>query len=273
MAQALVAVPADRFLPGSSATRSVSSGRRSLAGAALASLFLQSLGVLGLALLDRPFEPVAASRAIDVEVVIAPGVQTPAEPSRERPAEPARKMEQLTPSIETASSGVIEPSAAQPEQRPRPDPSSTLGLNQFPAKGAPVRVEKMRRDKHAERATDSAGSATAQAQELIRAVPVPMPAEHGDETMRYDVAVVGNLERAKQFPRRASQRRARGTAVVGFALDDAGRVLVAALLRSSGDRDLDGESLAVIHRAAPFPKPPPGARRTFAVDISFRLGG
>jgi colicin import membrane protein len=91
--------------------------------------------------------------------------------------------------------------------------------------------------------------------------------------MRYDVVVVGSLERAKQFPKQASRRRARGTAVVGFALDETGRVLVAALLRSSGDRDLDNESLAVIARAAPFPKPPPGVRRKFAVDIAFGMGG
>jgi TonB family protein len=110
-------------------------------------------------------------------------------------------------------------------------------------------------------------------QEPLRAVAVQKPLHSGEEPIRYDVAVLGQLEHAKHFPARAAKRRVRGTAIVGFALDASGRVLVASLLKSSGDADLDRESLAVVYRAAPFPEPPLGARRQFAVDISFGTGG
>lgn len=240
MKQDLVATSDDRFLPRSSTSASVCSHRRLLAGAALGSLFMQSaVSLLGLGLFERPFEPAAASREIEIEVAIEPVLPTPASPSRQRPAEPTRSEKSVMPALEKVSSGGIEPSAAQPEHVRRPNPSTTSSF----------------------------------AQERVRAVLVPMPTERGDKGMRYDVAVVGSLERAKQFPEQALQRHARGTAVAGFALDDAGHVLGMALLRSSGDRELDVESLAVIRRAAPFPKPPPGAHRKFAVDISLGMGG
>ncbi|ACB96505.1 energy transducer TonB [Beijerinckia indica] len=103
----------------------------------------------------------------------------------------------------------------------------------------------------------------------FRAVAVPMPSEDGDELMSYKVIVFGLLERAKHYPETALQRGARGRAVVGFSLDDAGRVINLELLQSSGEADLDVESLALVDRASPFPVPPPGAQRTFAAEIGF----
>jgi protein TonB len=35
--------------------------------------------------------------------------------------------------------------------------------------------------------------------------------------------------------------------------------------------DLDAESLALVNRAAPFP-PPPGAQRSFAIEVAFGMG-
>ncbi|WP_395698278.1 energy transducer TonB [Methylocella sp.] len=106
---------------------------------------------------------------------------------------------------------------------------------------------------------------------LFRAVAVPLPTEGGEEAMSYKVIVFGMLERAKQYPESARERGARGRAVVTFSLNDAGDVTKVSLLRSSGEADLDVESLALVARAAPFPKPPPGAQRDFAAEITFDM--
>jgi TonB family protein len=238
----MVACQGDRFLveplePGRSR-----SARFLVAGAALGSLLLHGLVPLGL--LGRPSDPVAAAAEIAIEVVVETARPALSEPSRERSGEPARTDDAAGhESAKARPEGLVPPAvqqvAAPPGRAPRALRPSSLGLDQ----------------------------------EAIRAVPVPTPVERGDEMTRYDVIILGRLERAKQFPRQASLRRARGTALVGFALDATGRVLIASLLKSSGDRDLDVESVALIGRAAPFPPPPPGARRQFAVDVAFGLGG
>ncbi len=107
--------------------------------------------------------------------------------------------------------------------------------------------------------------------EIFRAVAVPLPVEGGDEPLSYKEIVFGLLERAKQYPQTARERGARGSAVVSFVLDDAGELTNVSLVRSSGEVDLDVESLALVARAAPFPKPPPGAQRAYAAEITFGL--
>jgi periplasmic protein TonB len=101
------------------------------------------------------------------------------------------------------------------------------------------------------------------------AVTVPKPSDDGDEVVSYQTLIFGMLELKKQFPADALRRGAFGTALVAFVLNDDGTVQSEKILRSSGDAALDVESLALIQRAAPFPKPPPGAQKLFAVDITF----
>lgn len=104
---------------------------------------------------------------------------------------------------------------------------------------------------------------------LLRAVAVPKPTAEGDEALSYKTIVFGMLELAKQFPADARARGAQGTATIYFEINDDGSAKNIRLLKSSGDTELDAESLAVVLRASPFPKPPPGARRVFAADIEF----
>jgi periplasmic protein TonB len=105
---------------------------------------------------------------------------------------------------------------------------------------------------------------------VFRAAAVPLPAESGGEAMRYRFIVGGMLERVKHYPERALQR-AKGVATVGFVLDRSGGVASVVLLRSSGEADLDAESVALVNRAAPFPPPPPGAQHSFAIEVSFGM--
>ncbi len=101
----------------------------------------------------------------------------------------------------------------------------------------------------------------------FRAVAVPLPATTGGEATSYRVIVGGLLERVKHYPETARQRSAKGIATIGFVLDELGRIASVSLLRSSGEADLDRESVALVNRAAPFPPPPPGAQR-FLCDRS-----
>jgi periplasmic protein TonB len=107
------------------------------------------------------------------------------------------------------------------------------------------------------------------ASDSFRAMALPHPTDDGDDPMSYTMLVFSRLELAKKYPEAAFARGARGSAGIGFTLDDAGNVLDAELLVSSGDADLDEESLALVRRAAPFPPPPAGAKRRFDAVVTF----
>jgi TonB family protein len=106
----------------------------------------------------------------------------------------------------------------------------------------------------------------------FRAAAMPLPSESGGEAVRYSFIVGGMLERVKHYPETARQRRAKGTAIIGFVLDELGQITSVSLLRSSGEADLDAESVALVNRAAPFPPPPPGAQDSFAIEVAFGMG-
>jgi TonB family protein len=107
------------------------------------------------------------------------------------------------------------------------------------------------------------------APDSFRAMALPRPADDGDDPMSYTMLVFSRLELSKKYPEAAFTRGARGSAGIGFTLDEQGNVLDAELLVSSGDADLDEESVALVHRAAPFPPPPPGAKRRFDAVVTF----
>jgi periplasmic protein TonB len=68
--------------------------------------------------------------------------------------------------------------------------------------------------------------------------------------------LVGRLERFKRYPYEAQYRHQQGVVYLHFTMDRSGRVLTAAIGKSSGFDALDEEALALIHRAEPLPAPP-----------------
>ncbi len=69
--------------------------------------------------------------------------------------------------------------------------------------------------------------------------------------------LMGRLEQAKRYPDLARYRHQQGIAYLRFTIDRDGKVLSARIEKSSGYDLLDQETLALIQRAQPLPKPPP----------------
>jgi len=79
--------------------------------------------------------------------------------------------------------------------------------------------------------------------------------------------------RARILSRRPSARGQRGRVVISFRLSTSGGLRSARISRSSGNRALDRAALAAVRRAAPFPRPPNGARSgqlSFSIPFTFR---
>jgi protein TonB len=64
--------------------------------------------------------------------------------------------------------------------------------------------------------------------------------------------------------------RARGAATVSFSIASSGGLASVRVVRSSGSAALDRAALRLVQGAAPFPRPPSGARRSFSIQIEGR---
>jgi len=62
----------------------------------------------------------------------------------------------------------------------------------------------------------------------------------------------------------------KGTAVVSFSITGGGGLGGVRIASSSGNARLDQAALRMVQRAAPFPAPPPGARRSFSISVKGR---
>ncbi|SDW52468.1 energy transducer TonB family protein [Roseicitreum antarcticum] len=81
----------------------------------------------------------------------------------------------------------------------------------------------------------------------------------------YPGEVLRRIQRVRQ-----ARSPARGRVMVAFTVASGGDLTVVSVAQSSGNRALDQLALAHIRRAAPFPAPPPGARRQFSFEFVSR---
>lgn len=88
---------------------------------------------------------------------------------------------------------------------------------------------------------------------------------------KWQSRLLTHLERNKRYPPASRKRRQEGVAHVRFSIDTNGRVLSAAIARSSGFDVLDQEVLAMVRRASPVPAPPPGAPLTITAPVQFKI--
>ncbi|MBY5935646.1 TonB family protein [Tateyamaria omphalii] len=81
----------------------------------------------------------------------------------------------------------------------------------------------------------------------------------------YPGQVMRRIQRVRR-PRVSAQ----GAATVAFRVASNGGLSTVSVARSSGSAELDRAAMQVIQRAAPFPAPPQGARRSFSIQIQGR---
>jgi len=90
----------------------------------------------------------------------------------------------------------------------------------------------------------------------------------------YNQLVAAHLQRFKQYPPGAKAAGEQGVARLSFSLGRGGQVLSSRLAGSSGHPALDGETLAMVRRAQPFPAFPPEMKQgsmSFNVPVQFSI--
>lgn len=88
--------------------------------------------------------------------------------------------------------------------------------------------------------------------------------------------ILAQLQREKRYPGYALRMKLQDTVMVRFTIDRNGNVLEAAIEKSKGYATLDRESLQLLERASPLPKPPASAftqsdRMELVVPVSFAI--
>jgi periplasmic protein TonB len=129
-------------------------------------------------------------------------------------------------------------------------------------------------------------------QEAEVAIPIPEPPKQEQPTeerhatappqtratpavvVRWQSELAAHIEHFKRYPTEARLHGDQGTAKVEFTIDHEGHVLSSRIVQSSGSATLDSETLAMLARAQPMPRPPdgiPDAELSFVVPVRFNI--
>jgi protein TonB len=91
---------------------------------------------------------------------------------------------------------------------------------------------------------------------------------------RWQSELAAHIERFKRYPADARARGEEGITKIAFTIDHEGHLLASRIVQSSGSPALDRETLDMLARAQPMPKPPDemGERElSFVVPVRFNI--
>ncbi|CAN5454465.1 energy transducer TonB [soil metagenome] len=224
----------------------------------------------------------AAPETQPMDVAPGPEMQQADEPTPPPPPPPPEPMAQAPVEEPVAPTPLVEKPEveAPPEQKAEPAPEPTKitpeppQAKPEPVKPKPVRAKVQKKQSEtppaprtsaaprAERKGRAAAAATAGAAAAAAALP------------SYRDRLAAHLQRYKQYPESAKSAGKQGVAMLSFTVGRNGQVLASRLAGSSGIRELDAETMAMIRRAQPLPAFPPEmtqASLSFTVPVRFSI--
>jgi protein TonB len=155
-----------------------------------------------------------------------------------------------------------------PEPEPPPPPAKDVSVE--PPKPLPSKPQERKKV-----AKLTVAPTPAEHRAPVAAAPAPGVNAHNSNALpNWKSLLVATLERNKRYPADARARGEQGIAQLAFSVDRNGHVHNARIARSSGSASLDGETLALIQRAAPLPPPPPemfGEQIAIVVPIRYNI--
>ncbi|HXO67662.1 MAG TPA: TonB family protein [Bradyrhizobium sp.] len=224
--------------------------------------------------------PVSAPSSPAVQPVdLPPGPEMREADPPPPPPEPQKQeaiQEQLAPTP-PQENPVVE---APPEQKvephpPKPEPAKIVPDQPKPVlvKPKPVRTE-AKKPADAPPAPRSSAAPKAERQASLTPSSAPAGANSAAALASYNQLVAAHLQRFKQYPSGAKAAGEQGTSRLSFTLGRSGQVLGSRLAGSSGHPTLDGETLAMVRRAQPFPPMPPELKQasmSFSIPVQFSI--
>jgi periplasmic protein TonB len=195
------------------------------------------------------------------------------------PSEPPKQeavQEQLAPTP-PQENPIVEAPSEQKVQPPPPKPEPAKIVpdqpKPVPAKPKPVRTE-VKKPVDAQPAPRTSAAPKAERQASLTSSSAPAGVTSAAALASYNQLVAAHLQRFKQYPSGARAAGEQGTSRLSFTLSRGGQVLGSRLAGSSGHPALDGETLAMIRRAQPFPPMPPELKQasmSFSIPVQFSI--
>lgn len=206
----------------------------------------------------------APQQEIPVEVVEeVPPVEAP-KPAPQVAPPPAPAPKPLAAKLEAPK-----PEAPKPEL-PKPKPPEPVAAKPPAPSAAETQKAELERQldelKAEQQALKTASADEGPLRDSIRAIALPSVGDGDGEVVGYQSLVFSQLAKAKEGVQGAAKA---ATVGVRFSVDDNGGLVDVSVAVSSGVAALDAESMAIVRRAAPFPKPPSGAERTFSANFAY----
>lgn len=187
-------------------------------------------------------------------------------------ADPVEVTPTETPEITTAQT--VEPTeTVDPEQDP---PDTITPVSEAPSLRPKVRPERPpeppRRTQTARQGNSNQNTTTGSATGNQTATAAQKSTRTGQSTEAGNAAASNYPGKVMRKISRIRKPRTKtnGTTVIQFAIASSGALQSARVAQSSGSQQFDRAVLQIVQRAAPFPAPPPGARRNFSVKFSGR---
>jgi protein TonB len=215
----------------------------------------------------------ASPEPTPIDIAPGPDMQQ-ADASPPEAAKPEPVPEQLAPTPPQQKPEVEAPpeQTAQPTS-PKPEPATIVPdpPKPVPAKPRPVRAEA---NKPTEATPAPRTSAAPKAERQAPAASAISAGATAAAIASYNQLVAAHLQRFKQYPPASKAAGQQGTARLSFSLGRGGQVLASRLAGSSGHAALDGETLAMVRRAQPFPAFPPDMKQasmSFNVPVQFSI--
>jgi periplasmic protein TonB len=221
---------------------------------------------------EDPFEP----RPIEPRLEPTPE-KAPLQPSEARRQVDVRPVE-MRPQA-TAVVVIEQKSEAELAPPPQPNDGKEIGApraapaderpRQRTVQPKPLKPEPNKRKKQAPDQNASKPQIAEVRQAAVARAPAASTPSNSNALPNWKSQIIGILERNKRSP---ADPHEHGVSTLAFSLNRQGRVTSARIAASSGSAMLDAETLALVHRAQPFPPPPPevpGSQIGFVVPISF----
>jgi periplasmic protein TonB len=258
-------------------------GASAVAIAALHAVLL----ALGLAWYTQHPPPGITMPAIMVDMAPAPSSPQPT-PMDLAPG-PVMQQADASPPPEPAKQEAVQEQIAPtpPQQRPEVEAPPEQKMQPTPSKPEPTRIvpdqkpvpskPKLVRVEAKKPAETTPAPRTTAAPRAERQAPAASAISAGASAAviaSYNQLVAAHLQRFKQYPPGAKAAGEQGTARLSFSLGRGGQVLGSRLAGSSGHAALDGETLAMVRRAQPFPAFPPEMKQasmSFNVPVQFSI--
>lgn len=180
-----------------------------------------------------------------------------------------------------ASVPAKEPEAAAPERKTAEKPAASTKSDKAPElpkarrtetrSAAAARTEKPAKSKTEVGAPPPGGAKSkGKSQQATRAGSVASAAASSGDKEAYGRKVNSHVQRYKRYPDAAARGGMKGAVKVSISIGGSGNLASARVTSSSGYPVLDGEALATVRRAAPYPKPPAGFAGTARFLLTLR---